>query len=136
MRNGSFAATALILLTLAGCSNGGDKAQGATPSTTEKPTTTAATSGCSASQAEAARGLTVTDGKFDVTCAKVALGKQVFITNGGSKKVTVATVPGAPVEFNVELPKKTSTYAWTPKKVGTYTLTVTPGSGKVTVIVS
>jgi hypothetical protein len=76
---------------------------------------------------------TVSGGKFDVTCAVVSSKGQIFITNADRQKRTVATTVGAPKPFSVDLPKRTSTFAWRPGKPGEYRLQITPGNGSATV---
>ena len=140
MKNIPVAIAGALFLALTGCSSTADTAKETSKPTNSKTTGDpatgdSATGDCSAANARATRGLTVTNGRFDITCAKVSRGRQMFIVNGSAKKVTVSTAAGAPERFTVELPKRTSTYAWTPKTEGTYTLTAIPGSGKATVVV-
>ncbi len=103
----------MLFVSLAGCT-GGDEAPGQDASGG-----TATPKKCTAAEAKATRAVTVTDGKFDLPCASARAGKQLFVISGGSEKVTVATTGKSPDKFTVDLPQKTSTYPWKPKKRGT-----------------
>jgi len=77
----------------------------------------------------------VSAGGFDATCAKAAVGKQVFFINNSDKAQALKTKAGAPESFQVDLPKKTSTYVRVFKKKGTYVIEQAGGKTPLTLVV-
>jgi hypothetical protein len=117
----------------AGCSGSSTGAKTLQSSTPTGSSGSGSASTCSETSADQTRSLNVSGGKFDVTCAVVSSKGQIFITNADRQKRTVATTVGAPKPFSVDLPKRTSTFAWRPGKPGEYRLQITPGNGSATV---
>jgi hypothetical protein len=81
------------------------------------------------------RQVLVSASGFDATCVKAFVGNQVFFINNSDKAQSLKTAPGAPESFQVDLPKKTSTYARAFKAKGTYVIQQTGGKTALTLVV-
>lgn len=96
----------MTLFALSGCSD--DSSDSAKPA------------GCTEQSAREPKQNFITNGAFDVACAKVVANTQFFFINNDDEAHTVTTQQGAPESFDAELPKKSSTYAHTFAKTGKY----------------
>lgn len=108
------------------------------------------TSGCGGSSEEArepvvtctpanARELAqnfITASSFDVECVTTKTGKPFYFVNNDDASHTVTTETGAPESFDAELPRKTSTYAHTFQKPGTYKIICKRHNETMTLIVT
>jgi hypothetical protein len=138
-----FISTLLAIGLLSGCSGGDTKDHASPKQSSEHPSssspatssssTTAPT--CNKSSAHNARILTIKNGQFDASCLTLKRKPQFFIVNDDQRKYTVQTSGSAPEQFSVDLPKRRSTYAWSPNKPGTYNILAKPGDSKATILV-
>jgi len=113
---------AVLLVTsgvAAGCTSSGSGATSSPPPNTSSGS--GATSGpCTLGTAVHAKFTYVDARGFTPSCVKIKRGGQFLFINNDRKQHNVSTQRGAPTAFNVELPKKTSTYAAVYKKSGKY----------------
>jgi hypothetical protein len=73
--------------------------------------------------------VTVTKSGFDHLCVTAPAGTQFFIVSNSDKAVSLRTMKGSPESFQVDLPQRTSTYARSFKKKGTYVIEQAGGTG-------
>lgn len=131
--------TAVALIALTGCSGGSKDASKPAPFTSASSSSSSGastTSGaCTAATAKSVRQVLVSASGFDATCVKAFVGNQVFFINNSDKAQSLKTAAGAPESFQVDLPKKTSTYARAFKAKGTYVIQQTGGKVALTLVV-
>jgi hypothetical protein len=72
---------------------------------------------------------------FDATCVKATVGEQFFFINNSAEAQSLKTAAGSPESFQVDLPKKTSTYARAFKTKGTYVIQQVGGKMSLTLVV-
>lgn len=127
--------TAIALVALTGCTSGNKDATppGPSPSASSRASATSGT--CTLATARSRPQVLVSSSGFDTTCVKAAVGKQFFFVNNGDKAQSLKTSEGAPESFQVDLPKKTSTYARAFKKKGTYVIEQAGGKTPLTLVV-
>ena len=126
--------TVVALVALTGCTSGNKDAAppGPSPSASGASTTSGA---CTPATAKSAPQVLVSTSSFDTTCVKAAVGKQFFFVNNSDKAQSLKTAKGAPERFQVDLPKRTSTYARAFKKKGTYVIEQAGGKTPLTLVV-
>jgi hypothetical protein len=131
--------TAIALIALTGCSGGSKDASAPARSTSASSSSSSeasTTSGaCTSATAKPVRQVLVSVSGFDATCVKTSVGIQVFFINNSEKAQSLKTATGAPESFQVDLPKKTSTYARAFKAKGTYVIKQTGGKTPLTLVV-
>lgn len=81
------------------------------------------------------RQVLISERGFDPGCVSVAIGDQFFLINDSDTSQSLKTAPDAPDAFQVDLPKKTSTYVRTFEKQGTYVIEQAGGTAPLTLIV-
>lgn len=124
------AVSLLMLVALVGCTS--DKKS---PAGQKTVAPTASASGCSKATAKEGRQVLITKAKFDPSCIKVKVKSQFFFVNDENVLHSVITSKDSPAQFTVDLPKQTSTYAYTFTKPGRYSVSDKHGTGKATIIV-
>jgi plastocyanin len=102
-------------------SGNGNKSSGA-PSGSPSGGSSGPVGTCTSASARTARATLITSVGFSPSCIKIKLKSQFLFINNEKKDHNVTTRQGSPVSFDVDLPKKTSTYATTFKKKGTYVI--------------
>ena len=121
-------ALALTAPLAAACSSGSGSA-GPTPSASA-----GSTAPCTVAGAVTGRQ-TLIAASFDPSCVKIKARTQFFFVNNAAKKHTATTQAGDPESFDAILPQKTSTYAHTFKKKGTYVIVDKTTGAKMTLFV-
>lgn len=101
----------------------------------ESSTASGTSTNCSAKNARSITQNFVTNSKFDVECGKVAVNVAFYFVNNDETEHTVTTGAGAPEAFDADLPQKTSTYAHTFSKPGTYVINCKRHNEQMTLIV-
>jgi hypothetical protein len=80
--------------------------------------------------------VTVTKNGFDHLCVTTSAGTQFFFVSDSDQAVSLRTMKGSPESFQVDLPRRTSTYARSFKKKGTYVIEqVGDASGTLTLLI-
>ena len=72
---------------------------------------------------------------FSETCVKTTVGAQFFFINDSAKPQSVKTAVDAPEACPVDPPKKTSKYARSFKKKGSYSIQTGDGKAALTLLV-
>ncbi|KRB43107.1 hypothetical protein ASD90_22285 [Terrabacter sp. Root181] len=126
----------MALVALSGCTStsGGTETPGPSPS----GATSAGSVGsapCVPAAAKAAVQVLVSKTGFDSTCVKARAGKQFLFVNDSDAAQSLKTGSGSPESFRVDLPKRTSTYARTFSKKGTYEIEQLGGRTTLTLVI-
>jgi hypothetical protein len=129
------ASTAFALIALTGCTGGQKDTSAPGPSTSASSGASKTSGTCTPATAKSARQVLVSASGFDATCVKTSVGKQVFFINSSDKAQSLKTKAGAPESFQVDLPKKTSTYARAFKAKGMYVIEQAGGKTALTLVV-
>ena len=127
---------AVALIALSGCTSapGGTETPG-------RPSSGAASAGgtpsapCVPASAKAAVQVLVSKTGFDSTCVKARVGKQFLFVNDSDAAQSLKTVAGSPESFQVDLPKRTSTYGRSFSKKGTYEIEQLGGGTTLTLVI-
>jgi plastocyanin len=90
------------------------------PSPSASGSTTNASGPCTRGTATTAKFTNIDADGFMPSCVKIKAGAQFLFINNARKRHSVTTRKGAPASFDVQLPRKTSTYARKFKKKGKY----------------
>jgi hypothetical protein len=130
------ASTAIALIALTGCSGGTTGTSPSGSSQNTSPGLSPTSGACTSETAKSARQVLVSTSGFDATCVKATVGKQFFFINNSAKAQSLKTAAGSPESFQVDLPKKTSTYARAFKTKGTYVIEQAGGKTSLTLLVS
>jgi len=127
--------TVIALVALTACSDGTKDASPPRPSPRASSGTSTTSGTCTSETAKSAPQVLVSTGGFDATCVTAAVGKQFFFINNSDKAQSLKTADGSPEGFQVDLPKRTSTYARAFKKKGTYVIEQGGGKTPLTLVV-
>ena len=130
------ASTAIALIALTGCTGGTTGTSASGPSQNTSPGLSPTSGACTSKTAKSARQVLVSTSGFDATCVKATVGKQFFFINNSAKPQSLKTAAGSPESFQVDLPKKTSTYARAFKTKGIYVIQQAGGKTSLTLLVS
>ena len=127
--------TAIALIALTGCTDGNKDATAPGPSLRASSGASTTSGACTPETAKSAPQVLVSTSGFDTTCIRATVGKQFFFVNNSDKAQSLQTAEGAPERFQVDLPKRTSTYARAFKKKGTYVIEQAGGKTPLTLVV-
>ena len=123
---------ALGMVALSACTGASDQT---TPSPSGGAAPAAATVACTADTATSARQVKVSTAGFDHICVTAVAGTQFFFVSDSDKAVSFKTTNGSPESLQVDLPNRTSTYARSFKKKGTYVIEQAGGRVPLTLLV-